>query len=251
MLLHDLKLKSLTSILKHTPSESQWYTKSRKTHIIGIQLYGNMYHEIAGKTIILTEGSVFFFNQRDDFHAVVRELGESYTVHFTTYEPIDAESFAVKSNNPAVAISLLERMEQACTPQSMNTPLSLSYFYRFCHLLETLYTQCYHPIDDRIKKSKAHLDLYFKETNVLEDAAMLSGLSRRRFNDLFKIQYGTTPNRYLTAYRISIAKKLIVGNDQPVKKAAEMSGFENYYYFSKVFKEYTGMTPSQFRKNHI
>lgn len=251
MILHDINVKALTNILKHTPTAMQWHTKNRQTHIIGIQLRGNMYHEMGNRTITLTEGCLFFFNRKDDFHAIVKELGESYTVHFTTYEPVEADSFVVKTHNPSEAVSLLESIERACRPQCRDSNLAMSYFYRFCHLLETLYAQSYHPLDSRISDAKAYMDLHFRECDALNRAAQLTGISRRRFNDLFKAQYGTTPNRYLTALKIDTAKKLIVRNDQPVKRIAEMSGFEDIYYFSKVFKEQTGLTPTQFRKNHM
>lgn len=251
MVLNNLRVKAITNILKHTPKVKQWYTQNRQTHIVGIQLRGNMYHEIGNKTITLTEGCLFFFNKREDFHAIVKELGESYTIHFTTYEPIETESFAVKTHNSAEAVSLLEKIERSCTPQHMDSNLAMSYFYRFCHLLEELYAKSYHPSDSRILRAKEYLDLHFREKDALSSAAQISGISRRRFNDLFKAQYGTTPNCYLTALKIDTAKKLIVNNDQSMKKIAEMSGFEDYYYFSKVFKIQTGLTPSQFRKNHM
>ena len=46
------------------------------------------------------------------------------------------------------------------------------------------------------------MDLHFKEDGILALAAQKSELSRRRFNDLFKQQYGITPNDYLTDLKI-------------------------------------------------
>lgn len=244
----NLKIKNLTNILKHTPNLKQWVSKERQTHIMGIQIRGNMYHEMDGKAITLTENSLFYFNQKDDFHAYVKELGESYTIHFTTWEPVETDSFVVKTQNPSEAISILEEIESALRLRHGGENLAISGFYRFCHLLEALHAQGYRPKDDRIADAKAYIELSFREEDVLDAAANSIGLSRRRFNDLFKQQYGTTPNHYLTELKISKAKALLVDNGLTVKRIAELCGFEDHYYFCKVFKASTKMTPTQFRK---
>ena len=248
MKFNHIKVKQLTNILKHTPTMKQWWARSRQTHIIGIQLRGEMYHDIGEGSITLTENCLFFFNQKDDFRAIVKELGESYTIHFTTYEPIDTESFVVRIQNATEAISILDGINRALKNRESGENLAMSGFYRFCHLLDELHSQSYHPSDKRISAAKEHIDLHFKETNILSVAAEKSGLSRRRFNDLFKNQYGTTPNNYLANLKISMAKSLLVDNGLSVKGIAELCGFDDIYYFCKVFKAHTGLTPSEFRK---
>lgn len=248
MKFNDLKVKQLTNILKHTPSMKQWQAKNRPTHIVGIQLRGNMHHDIGGKSITLTENCMFFFNQKDDFRAVVKELGESYTIHFTTYEPIDTESFVVRVQNANEAISVLDGVARALRHRESGENLAMSGFYRFCHLLEEHYNQGYHKNDTRISVAKDYMDLHFRENDILPLAAEKSGLSRRRFNELFKSQYGITPNDYLTDLKIDAAKSLLVDNGLSVKSIAELCGFEDIYYFCKVFKQQVGLTPTKFRK---
>ena len=51
---------------------------------------------------------------------------------------------------------------------------------------------------------------------------------------------------YLNCQRLNKAKSLLIREDIPVKKVAELSGFRNYNYFFKVFKEIEGVTPSEF-----
>ena len=243
----NLKVKTLTNILKHTPTMKQWQAKKRQTHIIGIQLRGNMYHDIGGGSITLTENCLFFFNQKDDFHAYVKDLGESYTIHFTTYEPIDTESFVVRTQNSNEAISILDNVERALRRREDGENLAMSEFYKFCHILEKLRSQTYHPKDDRITDAKKYIDLHFREIDI-QSAADKTGLSRRRFNDLFKKQYGVTPGHYITNLKIEAAKSLLVDNGLSIQKIALLCGFDDHYYFCKVFKEQTGVTPTQFRK---
>lgn len=247
MKFHNIKIKELTNILKHTPHLKQWIAKNRHTHIIGIQLCGNMYHEMAKGDITLTENCLFFFNQKDDFRAIVRELGESYSIHFTTWEPVETDSFAIKVQNPEEAISILEGIEHALRLQSGGENLALSGFYRFCYLLESNRVKSYHQTNSRIADAKTYMDLSFREKSILDTAAQSTGLSRRRFNDLFKQQYGITPNNYIIRKKINASKTLLMDNSLTVKQVASLCGFEDIYYFCKVFKAQTGMTPTQFR----
>ena len=246
---HDIKIKQLTNILRHTPHLKQWTAKNRQTHIIGIQICGNMYHEIANGNITLTENCLFFFNQKDDFRAIVKELGESYTVHFTTWEPVETKSFVVRIQSAGEAISMLEEIERALRLRDGGENLAMSGLYRFCYLLEANCAKSYHPTNSRITDAKVYIDLSFRERNVLDTAAEKSGVSRRRFNDLFKQQYGITPNSYVTNKKIQAAKALLVDNSLTVKQIAFLCGFEDIYYFCKVFKGHTGLTPTQFRTN--
>lgn len=225
----------------------QWQAKNRQTHIIGIQLRGNMYHDIGEGSITLTENCLFFFNQKDDFHAYVKELGESYTIHFTTYEPIETKSFVVRMQGASEAIQILDNVERALRRREDGENLAMSEFYKLCHLLEKLRSQTYHPQDNRISEAKKYLDLHFRESDI-QSAADKTGLSRRRFNDLFKKQYGITPGHYVTSLKINEAKALLVENGLSIQKIALLCGFEDHYYFCKVFKEMTGITPTQFRK---
>ena len=76
-------------------------------------------------------------------------------------------------------------------------------------------------------------------------------MSRRRFNDLFKQTYDITPNKYFVSRKVELAKKLLKIGYIPISDIASMSGYENIYYFSRVFKENTGMSPSEYKKSLV
>ncbi len=69
-------------------------------------------------------------------------------------------------------------------------------------------------------------------------------------NRMFKKATGTTIFAYLNRLRISNAKHLLSDGTRKISEIAEKSGFRDVYYFSKVFKKYTGVTPGAYsRKN--
>ena len=245
----NLRVTEITNVLRHTPSVRQWRSENRETHIIGIQLLGVMHHEIAGRNLTLSENSMFFFNRDEDFSASVGELGESFTIHFKTAEPIQTESFAVKTQSAADALSLLTRLERLSNLHKANGHMAMSCFYEFCRIIEELREKKYHKSDARIERAREYIDLNFKEDDVLGAAALLSGLSRRRFNTLFRAHSGLTPNEYLTSARISNAERLLSTGSISVGSVARMCGFRDVYYFSKVFKSRGGLTPTEYMKS--
>jgi two-component system, response regulator YesN len=65
----------------------------------------------------------------------------------------------------------------------------------------------------------------------------------------FKKHKGSASIEYLTQHRIEKAKLLIkdTSSNLKFKDIADMVGYNNQYYFSKVFKLITGLTPSEFK----
>ena len=75
-------------------------------------------------------------------------------------------------------------------------------------------------------------------------------MSRWQYGSLFKSLTGQTPARYLNALRIEQAKKLLASSSARVNDIAARVGFRDEYYFSRRFKQTTGMTPTQFAQRH-
>jgi AraC-like DNA-binding protein len=74
-------------------------------------------------------------------------------------------------------------------------------------------------------------------------------VSKDYLRHLFKHYTGQSPMRAIVASRIEHAKKLLSNPELPIVTVAEMSGFEDPYYFSRLFKSYAGKSPSAFRKD--
>lgn len=55
---------------------------------------------------------------------------------------------------------------------------------------------------------------------------------------------------YLNSYRIEIAKELIKQGER-LKNIVQKTGFSSYNYFFRVFKEITGETPQEYKKNML
>ena len=68
------------------------------------------------------------------------------------------------------------------------------------------------------------------------------------FRRCFREELGCTPAEYLTRLRLSRAKGLLTQRTfSGVEKVAHLSGFSDSFYFSKLFKKHTGLSPRQYR----
>ncbi len=245
----NLKIKEICSVVRYTPEKSHWKTENRKNHIVGIQLKGYAKHNFGYKKIILSENTVFFFNQKDDYTVDVGEKGNAYSVHFTTYEPISIESFCKKINNPNEIIQLLSAIDRLFKLDNTSNLLTLSRFYKLCSLVSEYNTALFNKQYSKIIPSKEYINLHFKDKDCLQKAVEISGVSQRRFNDIFKAQLNTTPQRHIINLKILNAKSLLEFDEISVSKISEICGFSDVYYFSRTFKAVTGMTPTEYRKD--
>ena len=64
----------------------------------------------------------------------------------------------------------------------------------------------------------------------------------------FKVETNQGILEYITTERIEAAKKFLVETNIPIKEIAALVGYQDYAYFTRVFKKETGMSPKQYRK---
>ncbi len=66
---------------------------------------------------------------------------------------------------------------------------------------------------------------------------------------LFRARYGFTIYEYVLKLRMERAKELLENPDIKIQDIAERLGYADNHYFSKAFRNYYGISPSQYRKN--
>ena len=64
----------------------------------------------------------------------------------------------------------------------------------------------------------------------------------------FKEYTGLTPTQYILSLRISNAQNLLESTSYNVTEIADIVGYDNPLYFSRLFKKQCGISPSDFRK---
>ncbi|MDA3924178.1 MAG: AraC family transcriptional regulator [Kiritimatiellae bacterium] len=93
-----------------------------------------------------------------------------------------------------------------------------------------------------------YLEAHCHEPLQISDLVHHIGFSRARIFEIFKAGTGMTPNDYLLRCRIRKARELLSDPARPIIEIGLNCGFSSSQYFSQVFKKYTGMTPSRYRR---
>ncbi len=82
------------------------------------------------------------------------------------------------------------------------------------------------------------------------DAAKQMNLDHSYFCRLFKKCFGENFQNYLCKFRVEKSKQLLRCTDAPISQIAYEVGFNGLSYYSQKFKEYSGVTPKEYRRRH-
>ena len=82
----------------------------------------------------------------------------------------------------------------------------------------------------------------------LEELANEACLSPYHFARAFKAAVGISPHRYIIDLKLNFAKRMITNRSASFSQIALMTGFSNQAHFSRTFKQFTGLTPSEYRR---
>lgn len=102
--------------------------------------------------------------------------------------------------------------------------------------------------DDISCKIIAYIRSHLQNEITLVELANLIHLHPNYFIKYFKKRFNVTPIEYVNTLRLQMAAKSLTQDpDQSIQRIAEEVGFNDYRYFSRLFKKKYGVSPSQFR----
>lgn len=143
--------------------------------------------------------------------------------------------------------TLLREKSDGQSKYSENPLAGRGIIYRFLGLLSRdLYrrenrekARYVHDAIDYIRKN-------FSQPITVGDIARSAGVDRSYLYTLFKENTGKSPKEYLTGFRLDAACRLLSEHNLSVKAAARSVGYLDELYFSRVFKEHKGVSPSRY-----
>jgi AraC-like DNA-binding protein len=100
-----------------------------------------------------------------------------------------------------------------------------------------------------IARSMTRIRSRYTEELRLDDLATEAGMSVRSYIRHFRWTAGIPPIRYLTEVRIEIGRRLLEETSLNVTEIAGRVGFSDGSYFARQFRNHTGMSPLQYRRD--
>lgn len=104
---------------------------------------------------------------------------------------------------------------------------------------------------DKVNAVLEYIKEHFNEEITVEEAAGIINVNPNYFCRLFKKATGKTLIHYINRYRILQACREMMKSEASVTDIMYETGFSSYSYFNRIFKQYTGMSPTEYRMRYI
>ncbi|MDE5697711.1 MAG: AraC family transcriptional regulator [Lachnospiraceae bacterium] len=194
-------------------------------------------------------------NESQDLKNIFRELTEL----FTQYKPDKTQAASACINIYSYLHDLLqnESSEDNAFPYSIDIAGQLSrlnslddilqWLNSFCDKMCTLLTERKEKRSDKfVHMAKRYIHEHYNDKLTLSDIADHLRISPGYLSTSFSNYMNRTVSDYIAEVKIEHAKELIDSGQYLIYEIANQLGFENAYYFSKVFKKVTGMSPKNY-----
>lgn len=213
---------------------------------------GNGKMTAGGKNLSFFERDVFVLPQGTRLETSSASGYRRIMLRITGSDAVNRFDSVIKvRDNPTNDVySLLMMLYRECIADG---PYHSDYINRLTQLIFTLIStisihETSRPYVERIENLLIHNvpNASFELDSIYSTTPDLSKDYVRR---VFKQKTGCTPNVYLNRLRIEKAKELLDGdNGYNVKQTAAACGFNDQYYFSRMFKKQTGISPAKWKR---
>lgn len=103
---------------------------------------------------------------------------------------------------------------------------------------------------DSVSLSIAYMKKNIRKKLLIDDLAAQRGLSVSHYSRLFNQKTGSSPINYFNLLKIQASCQHLYFTDSSIKEIAAVMGFDDQYYFSRLFAKLIGMSPLKYRKAH-
>lgn len=125
------------------------------------------------------------------------------------------------------------------------------YLERMRKLLEVIRKYELHHSEGIIKKTCEYVVMHVEEEITLESIAAEVHVTKSYLGKLFKQRIGYNFTDYVTKVKMEHAKSLLRTGEYKNYEVSEKLGYSSIDYFGRLFKQYSGMTPLEFRKQDL
>lgn len=202
-----------------------------------------------GKTFHCTPDTIRFLPKgKNDEYTVVREgYGECIDVFFDTDIPVSDEMQCFNIQDPNTVKNLFKKIFAVWVGKNDG------FYFESISLLYSIFSeiQKHNYISNEqynlIKPAIRYIEENFLSTKIsIEKLSNLCGISESYLKRLFIKKFGIPPIKYIIQLKTNYASDLLRSNMYSLEQVAHMCNYDNYYYFSRQFKNYVGLSPKNF-----
>lgn len=219
---------------------------------------GMDYVTFNGKTVCEKQGDIRFlpnpalFKPAPEYYVDFCEMGECINIAFTSDSPLPSELLVKNYGTHPDFKILFSKIHKIWYYKHSGWYVKcMSLLYEILCKIQTAETEYLSSnTNSIITPATDYIDAHFTEVNIdCRHLAKLCNVSYTYMSKIFVKRFGVTPNKYIMMKKIDYSCDLLNAQCYSIGKIAEMSGFVNTYYFSRVFKKLIGVSPTQYAKN--
>lgn len=255
------------------PTDIGWYPTARyhyRERLEGAPEYiliycvaGSGWARINDRQFTVTAGDTLIIPAHTP-HVYSASLEDPWSIHWFHFRGETAYQFVqqLKPNQHVVAIHEKAHIPICETFQECYDALAGNFTMRqmiFCALaihriLAWIFfaNPSFHPAEvhmpPAIDKALEFMHDNLDQRPTLAEIAQNAGLSVSHFSYLFKTHIGTAPVDYFINLKVQYACYMLEASDVPVKAIAFKLGYEDPYYFSRLFRKVMGFSPANYRE---
>ena len=216
-----------------------------------ITVNGEVLYPRKGNMVLLPKNSMVSLYSENE--TCYNKYWCEFLMHFNGISLFDKLSFPymVSPSNPRRAIELFKRLDSL----HLKTDAASAFLIKAALLeLTAMFLENGELKDDSIKNDPFadRLRIYINEnlSGELSVGALAGkmGFNEKYFIEVFKKSFGTTPAQYVKRVRLEEAKHELLYSDTKILYIPSKIGYSSLQKLSKDFKDYTGFSPSEFRR---
>ena len=223
---------------------------------------GEFYFKGSKEPTIVTKGNMILFRPGEPqvYYYYAVDKTEVYWVHFTGWKveeyleryelPHDENVFytGVSPDYPWIYNQMIRELQlQRVNHEDMISLYMHHIFITINRYIKERRETKNDTINDIERAAHYFKDNYNKQISI-EQYAEEHLMSVNWFIHSFKSVMKMSPMQYIISLRIAMAKGYLENSTKNIAEISNEVGYENALYFSRLFRKYTGMTPTEYRK---
>ncbi|MBQ9964408.1 MAG: helix-turn-helix transcriptional regulator [Clostridia bacterium] len=216
--------------------------RQRATYGLSLCLDGQITYTLNGQSVTSTKGTAVLLPKGGTYALKGERDGLFWVFNFLCEGFVCEEILAFTLANPAVCQAIASNIRHLYGHDGSRLEI-LGEFYKLLDRVTRQPTVSHlAPIVGYIEQNLS--DATLTNTKIAQRATISEVYLRK----LFLQQYHVTPKQFILNRRLQKAKQLLTDTECTVTQVSMECGFSGLYHFCRIFKEKTGMTPSEYAK---